>query len=47
MIALFDGRYSWKMPNDVQMEVGPAIIRSAAKELYGGDREILVAVEPG
>jgi len=31
MIALFEGRYAWKMPADVQMEVGPAIVRPLPK----------------
>src|SRR5260370_5640548 len=26
MIALFQGRYYWKMPPDVEMEVGPTVI---------------------
>lgn len=27
MIALFEGKYYWKMPADVSMEVGPAVVR--------------------
>src|SRR6266852_6217710 len=26
MIALFEGKYFWKMPPDVEMEVGPTVI---------------------
>jgi hypothetical protein len=26
MVALFEGKYFWKMPADVAMEVGPTII---------------------
>src|SRR5436190_18277796 len=26
MAALFEGKYAWKMPNDVSLEVGPTII---------------------
>lgn len=31
MISLFQGQYYWKMPTDVQMEVGPAIVRPLPK----------------
>ena len=31
MIALFQGQYFWKMPADVQMEIGPAIARPLPK----------------
>jgi hypothetical protein len=26
MVALFEGKYFWKMPADVEMEVGPTVI---------------------
>jgi hypothetical protein len=26
MVALFEGQYFWKMPDDVLMDVGPTII---------------------
>jgi hypothetical protein len=47
MIALFEGEYSWKMPADVIMEVGPTIIHSlppnylAATEKYSGQVRII------
>jgi hypothetical protein len=31
MIALFTGRYSWKMPDDVSMEIGPTLIHPLPK----------------
>src|SRR5260370_15257324 len=31
MIALFKGRYYWKMPPDVEMEVGPTVIHPLPK----------------
>src|SRR5215831_13642122 len=31
MIALFQGDYYWRMPTDVQMEVGPAVVRPLPK----------------
>jgi hypothetical protein len=31
MIALFQGQYYWKMPSDIQMEIGPAILRPLPK----------------
>ncbi len=42
MAALFEGKYAWKMPNDVALEVGPTIIHPlprnylAATERYAG-----------
>jgi Protein of unknown function (DUF1329) len=31
MVSLFQGQYFWKMPADVQMEVGPSIVRPLPK----------------
>jgi len=31
MAALFDGRYFWKMPPDVEMEIGPTIVHPLPK----------------
>ncbi len=31
MVWLFEGQYSWKMPSDVRMEVGPTIIHPLPK----------------
>ena len=31
MAALFEGKYSWKMPPDVRMEVGPTVIHPLPK----------------
>jgi hypothetical protein len=31
MVALFEGKYFWKMPADVKMEVGPTIIHPLPK----------------
>lgn len=42
MIALFEGQYFWKMPQDVKMEVGPTIIRP----LPEGYREITEKYAP-
>jgi hypothetical protein len=42
MVALFEGKYGWKMPSDVSMEVGPTVIHPlpsnylAATEKYAG-----------
>jgi Protein of unknown function (DUF1329) len=47
MVALFEGKYSWKMPADVSMEVGPTIIHPlppnylAATEKYSGQVRIV------
>ena len=46
MAALFEGRYAWKMPNDVALEVGPTIIHPlprsylAATEKYAGQVQL-------
>src|SRR5712691_13179629 len=46
MAALFEGKYSWKMPPDVALEVGPAVIHPlprnyvAATEKYAGQVQI-------
>src|SRR5580698_1445532 len=31
MVALFEGTYSWKMPADVRMEVGPTVLHPLPK----------------
>src|ERR1700687_2587898 len=31
MVALFEGKYFWKMPPDVRIEVGPTVIHPLAK----------------
>jgi Protein of unknown function (DUF1329) len=31
MVALFEGKYSWKMPADVAMEIGPTVIHPLPK----------------
>ena len=31
MIGLFSGKYSWKMPADVRIEIGPTIIHPLPK----------------
>jgi hypothetical protein len=47
MVALFEGQYFWKMPDDVSMEVGPSIIHPlppnylAATEKYSGQVRIV------
>jgi hypothetical protein len=47
MIALFEGKYFWKMPADIRMEVGPTIIHAlppnylAATEKYSGQVRIV------
>jgi hypothetical protein len=47
MVALFEGKYFWKMPADVSMEVGPTIIHPlppnylAATEKYSGQARII------
>jgi hypothetical protein len=47
MIGLFDGRYPWKMPSDVQMEVGPTVVYPLPKtymeatEKYSGQVKIV------
>lgn len=32
MVSLFQGRYYWKMPPDVEMDVGPTVIRALPKD---------------
>jgi len=47
MAAMFEGKYFWKMPADVQMEVGPTVIGPlpknylAASEKYAGQVKII------
>ena len=47
MVALFEGKYFWKMPADVKMEVGPTIIRPLPKtymeatEKYSGQVKLV------
>ena len=47
MVALFQGKYFWKMPADVQMEVGPTIIHPLPKtymeatEKYSGQVKLV------
>ncbi|MBV8771368.1 MAG: DUF1329 domain-containing protein [Deltaproteobacteria bacterium] len=47
MVALFEGKYFWKMPADVSMEVGPTILHAlppgylAATEKYSGQVRIV------
>ena len=47
MVALFEGKYFWKMPADVRMEVGPTIIHPlppnylAATEKYSAQVRII------
>jgi hypothetical protein len=31
MAALFDGKYFWRMPQDVEIDVGPTIIHASPK----------------
>ena len=46
MAALFEGRYAWKMPPDVSLEVGPTVIHPlprnylAATEKYAGQVQL-------
>jgi len=48
MIALFDGKHFWKMPSDVEMDIGPTRIFPpppgyvAATEKYGGQTQVVV-----
>lgn len=47
MVALFEGRYFWKMPPDVSMEVGPTVIHplprnyQAATEKYASQVRVI------
>ena len=43
MSEMFEGSYDWKMPPDVEMEVGPTHIRLPAQDLGGSDREVRLA----
>src|SRR6516225_11556575 len=53
MVALFEGQYFWRMPNDVSMEVGPTIIHPlppnylAATEKYSGQVRIVELPDGG
>ncbi|MBV8774982.1 MAG: DUF1329 domain-containing protein [Deltaproteobacteria bacterium] len=53
MVALFEGKYFWKMPNDVSMEVGPTVIHPlppnylAATEKYSGQVRIVELPDGG
>jgi Protein of unknown function (DUF1329) len=46
MAALFEGKYAWKMPSDVALEVGPTVIHPlprnylAATEKYAGQVQL-------
>jgi hypothetical protein len=46
MAALFEGRYAWKTPPDVSLEVGPTVIHPlprnylAATEKYAGQVQL-------
>src|SRR5215472_3414994 len=46
MAALFEGKYAWKMPSDVALEVGPTVTHSlprsylAATEKYAGQVQL-------
>ncbi len=48
MIALFDGKYFWKMPSDVELDIGPTRAYQpppgyvAATEKYGGQTGVVV-----
>ncbi len=51
MIGLFEGKYFWKMPSDVQLDVGPTVLLPlpkgyvAATEQYGN--QVRVVHQPG
>lgn len=53
MIALFKGKYFWKMPPDVEIDVGPAVIHllpagyRAATEKYGGQAQVVALPDGG
>jgi Protein of unknown function (DUF1329) len=53
MVALFQGRYFWKMPSDVSMEVGPTVIHPlprnylAATEKYSGQVKVVELPDGG
>src|SRR6266849_10244786 len=48
MIPLFDGKYFWKMPADLEMDVGPTVTRplpsgyATATEKYGNQTQVVV-----
>jgi hypothetical protein len=47
MEMLFEGKYSWKMPNDVELDIGPTVIHSLPKnyldatEKYSGQVQLV------
>ncbi len=47
MIDMFEGKYFWKMPTEVEIPVGPAVIHplapgfQAAREKYGGQTRLV------
>ena len=43
MTKMFEGSYGWKMPQDVEMEVGPVHIGFSAQDLGGSDRKVRLA----
>jgi hypothetical protein len=53
MVALFQGKYFWKMPSDVSMEVGPTVINPlprnylAATEKYGSQVKVVELPDGG
>lgn len=53
MVALFEGKYFWKMPADVKMEVGPTVIHPLPKtymdatEKYSGQTRIVELADGG
>jgi Protein of unknown function (DUF1329) len=53
MIALFEGKYFWKMPPDVEIDVGPTVIRPlppgyrAATEKYGSQTKAVALPDGG
>ena len=53
MIALFEGKYFWKMPADVQIEIGPTVIHPlprnylAATEKYASQVKIIELPDGG
>ncbi len=53
MIDLFAGKYFWKMPADVQMDIGPTVIHPlpknyvAATEKYSGQTQIVALPDGG
>src|SRR5712692_534034 len=48
MVALFEGKYFWKMPADVEMDIGPSVNRplptgyATATEKYGNQTQVVV-----